>query len=59
MPKFKVTVTEEIEAVYKTVEIDAPTAEAALDIAEEMRVQGTLGEPNESVVDTYGSVSAA
>lgn len=45
MPKFKVGVNEEVTVSYPQVEIEADDADQAREIAEEMRVQGELGDP--------------
>lgn len=51
MAKFKVCVVEEITVAYPTIEIEADNEDAANEIAEEMRVEGKLGDPL-----AYGSI---
>lgn len=51
MPSFKIHVAETVTMDYPTVAIEAETLEAAQDIAEDMRVQGRLGEPRFVSVD--------
>lgn len=46
MAKFNVRVIEEITVAYPTVEIEADNEDEANEIAEEMRVQGELGDPH-------------
>ena len=51
MPKFRIRVVETVTMDYDTVEIEAETEEAADEIAEEMRCQGSLGPPRFISVD--------
>jgi hypothetical protein len=56
MARFKITVVESVRVIYDEVEIDAEDEDEAQQIAEEMRVQGTLGTPCEEVDDVDYSV---
>lgn len=42
MPKFKVRVAETIRVFYRAVEVDAPTGEEAVELAEKMAGTGLL-----------------
>jgi hypothetical protein len=53
MAKFKIKVVEEVTATYAHVEIEADSYDQACEIAEEMRVQGELGDPQESVDEVF------
>lgn len=51
MPTFKIHVIETVTMDYPSVAIEAETLEEAQEIAEDMRVQGSLGEPRFVSVD--------
>ena len=51
MPKYAVTVTETVCVYYQRVEIEAADEREAELAAEEMRLQGELGEPVEELDD--------
>lgn len=53
MPKFYVRVSETVFAHYPEVEIEADTEEEAEKEAEDMRVQGYLGAPQEDVMEVH------
>ncbi len=49
MTKFNITVQETVVVTYQTVEVEAENQRDAEKIAEELRVQGELGEPTQAV----------
>lgn len=59
MAIYQVRVTEDVTVHYPMVEIEASSEDEARDIAEEMRVQGQLGDPhsNETVDDVIIDVN--
>jgi phosphoribosylformylglycinamidine (FGAM) synthase PurS component len=49
MPMFRVQVTEYVIAVYKAIEVEAESEDAAKEVAEKMRCDGELHLGNEVV----------